>query len=166
MSLTLSNARIYSHRSLVNTYPGRPGYTSNTAATTIAQIAFSSLPDATYVPSLTSSNDSFPLANGTRTDCNLYVDGNDFQIDLSQTSWSTNCEAVVEIWGVTLDELGFWNPSLGNASLSSCALEPGYQYCAVWYYTTSVPTATPVAVLPVRVRCPFCDLISCLMLTM
>lgn len=136
------------------------------AATSIAQIAFSSLPDATYVPSLTSSNDSFPLADGTRTDCNSYVDGNDFQMDLSETSWSTNCEALVAIWGVTLDELGFWNPSLGNASLSTCALEPGYQYCAVWYYSTSEPVATIEAFLPIRVRCPRFGLVSCLILTM
>ena len=166
MSPTLFRTRICSHRSLVNTYPGRPGYASKTASTTIAHIAFSSLPDATYVPSLTSSNDSLPLANGTRTDCNSYVNGNDFQMDLSNTFWSTNCEAVVEIWGVTLDELGFWNPSLGNASLSTCALEPGYQYCAVWYYSTSEPAATPVALLPIRVRCPRFGLVSFLLLTM
>ena len=155
MSPTQSNTKTNPDWSLVNTYSGRPGYTSTTVAATFAQVAYSSLPEATYVPSLTSSNDSFPLANGTRTDCTSYVDGNDFQLDLSNVSWSTNCEAVAEIWGVTLDELGNWNPSLGNASLSTCALEPGYQYCAVYYYSSSEPTETPEIVLPIRVRCPW-----------
>lgn len=146
------NTNICSKCSLVNTYPGRPGYTSTTVAAIVAQIPFSSLPDATYVSTLTSSNDSLPLANGTRTDCSSYVDGKDFQLNLSKTSWTTSCEAVAQIWGVTLDELGYWNPSLGNTSLPTCALEPGYQYCAVWYYSTSEPTATLGAILPIRVR--------------
>jgi len=135
----------------VTNYPGHPGYVPPAASTTTPSVIFASLPDATYTPPSLNTIASLPLASNSRSDCSLYVAGSDFQIDISTTLYGSVCEALAVGWGISLEELGYWNPSL-NTSLPSCHLDPAYRYCAVWYDTTPSPAVTSEpAALPIRV---------------
>lgn len=135
----------------VNDYPGAPGYVSPTSTSNVTIVAFSSLPDATYIPALYNAT-NVTYANGSRTDCEAYVDGSDYQTNLTGTFYDNNCQLVANTYSITLDTLGFWNPSLGNTSDIDCAFQSSQYYCVAWSGSFPTPTPAPSAgALPIRV---------------
>ncbi|TFK66093.1 hypothetical protein BDN72DRAFT_889204 [Pluteus cervinus] len=133
----------------INTYSGRPGYVEPT--TSVAPIIYTNLPDATYTP--TPKPTAVPLANGTRTDCYYYINGDDFQDDYGDSTSAriSNCDNIAATFLVTFEELVYWNPSLESYSLANCTFETGVRYCASWSAPSTSPgdDETPL-VLPVR----------------
>ena len=91
---------------LVDNYPGHPGYIPPTS--TIPAVAWSSFPTATFVPPTLNLTTDLPLANGTRTDCYLFVDGTDLQINVTGTFYSSVCAGLASAYGITLDHLQNW----------------------------------------------------------
>ncbi|EOD48364.1 hypothetical protein UCRNP2_4885 [Neofusicoccum parvum UCRNP2] len=128
----------------INTYSGRPGYA--TATPTYSMVPWDSWPDATFTANTTTST-GLPLASGTRGDCNIYMDGDDYQFPDAAVDNTTQCDIVASFWGISVTDLTYWNPSL-NASSSNCSLSSGLSYCAVWVDIPSaaIPTATSVPI--------------------
>lgn len=118
----------------VNTYPGRPGHVtfSFTLTASTFEDSATDLPDVAWA-SPTPTVTPLPLASGTRKDCYSYIDGDDFQRNLTNMIIDSNCQLVANVWHVTLEDLEIWNPSLGNASDPACAFESGLRYCAQWH---------------------------------
>ena len=143
----LTNSTVFT----VNDYPGHPGYVSPT--TIGSSVVFSNLADATYTPLPISTPSESPKANKTRGDCDYYIEGADFQIDVSKTFYNSPCEAIAVGLGVDLNDFETWNPSL-DVSQSTCKLDPDLSYCASWYQGQPQTTQIPDAVLPVRVCAP------------
>lgn len=107
-------------------------------------------PDATFVS--TPNNDTaLPFATGTRTDCNWYIKGSDFQEDWAGSMFLSNCDAVAALYGAGLNALGTWNPSLGDTGLPSCKFDPAYQYCALLPESAGTPSAPTIPPVPIRV---------------
>jgi len=74
--------------------------------TSLTQDVAMGLPDATYTkppPRVT----SLPLAVDTRWDCSQLFNGALF---LSASHWTSPCEFAAAAFGVSLEELGMWNP--------------------------------------------------------
>jgi hypothetical protein len=74
-----------------------------------------------------------PLASGTASNCYQYrnyesYDFNGAQANGSVTQTVNTCGFVASDYGVTIDQLVQWNPSL---DVSDCAFQPGYRYCTV-----------------------------------
>lgn len=135
----------------VNTYPGRPGYTTPAPTITTPFTAFTNLPTATYTTP-TSNVTAFPLANGTRDDCNKYFNGDVFQSNITGSNWNSQCELAAAVYGVDLNDFGLWNPDIGNVTLASCSFKTGVQYCGKLYFgSPPPPPQVPDTTLPVRV---------------
>ncbi|KAL8772227.1 MAG: hypothetical protein Q9203_001365 [Teloschistes exilis] len=119
----------------IDTYSGRAGY--STPAPTQGPITahYTDLPDATYVsPSATAT--PTPYADGTRTDCNSYFNGDIFQGSIAGTNWKSNCELAAASYDVDLSDFGTWNT--------------GLQYCGKLYFGDA-PDSSPVGPdLPIR----------------
>ncbi|OTA53849.1 carbohydrate-binding module family 50 protein [Hypoxylon sp. EC38] len=114
----------------INNYPGSPGY-SISASLTGTAIPFGSLPSPTYVPTpFAGYNRTY--APNTRTDCQDYINGADYQQDLSGTFYENNCQLATDVYGISLENLGIWNPSLGDANLSNCTFARNLWYCIGW----------------------------------
>ncbi|KAL9029149.1 MAG: hypothetical protein Q9196_002579, partial [Gyalolechia fulgens] len=112
----------------INTYSGRAGYSTPTTQGPVTG-KYSDLPDATYI-SPTATSTSKPFANGTRTDCNNYFDGDVFQSDITGTNWKSQC--------------------LGDTNSSTCSFQPGVQYCGKMYFG-SAPVSIEIGPdLPIR----------------
>ncbi|EDU47587.1 predicted protein [Pyrenophora tritici-repentis Pt-1C-BFP] len=61
---------------------------------------------------------TYKLAEGTRLDCDKYI-------NVTDVGTSTGCAAVAQGYGITVDQLVNWNPSLS----SSCVLNNDLTYC-------------------------------------
>ncbi|KAI0445106.1 carbohydrate-binding module family 50 protein [Xylaria telfairii] len=114
----------------INSYPGSPGF-SLTASLSGTATPFGSLPSPTYIPT------PFPgynrtYAPNTRTDCQDYLNGADYQEDLSGTFYENNCQLATDAYGISLVNLGIWNPSLGDANLANCTFASDLWYCIGW----------------------------------
>ena len=133
---------------IVNDYPGHPGYVPPT--TIGSTVVFSNLADATYTPPPISTPSGSPRANKTRGDCDYYIEGSDFQTDVSKTFYNSPCEAIALGLGVDLNDFATWNPSL-DVSQTTCKLNPDLSYCGSWYQGQPQTTSTPEIVLPIRV---------------
>ncbi|KAH6978803.1 hypothetical protein EDB82DRAFT_506277 [Fusarium venenatum] len=95
----------------------------------VSETPFDSLPEATFtVPRITDLPKKLPLAEETRNDCFLYADGSDLHSDSSWLFDVSECERLVPVWGITLEELQNWNPSL-NTSSDNCEMDVKYRYC-------------------------------------
>ena len=110
---------------------------------------FSQLPTATYIATEANST-GLPLAPGTRSDCNNYIDGSDFQFGTGNAAVSA-CETVTEFWGISPVDFGFWNPSLGNVSSLNCTLDVSYSYCTI-LVDAPVPVIDNPPAVPIRVE--------------
>jgi len=99
--------------SLVNTYSGRPGYsTPGPTGPTAPSTPYDSLATATYTTPSAISTPS-PLASGTRNDCNGYFLGDVFNDqDISGTNWASPCELAAAVYNVDVTDFGIWNPSV------------------------------------------------------
>lgn len=154
MALFIHLIEMFTHSQLVNTYPGRAGFASATAVP-LSTVVFSSFADATFVPTPKNKTDALllPLATKTRTDCETYVSGKDLQQDWADGFFTSSCSAVASIFGISLDDLGNWNPSLGDTSLPTCAFNPTNRYCAQWSASTghTPPDEPDNSALPIRV---------------
>ncbi|KAF4534766.1 LysM domain-containing protein [Lasiodiplodia theobromae] len=138
----------------INTYSGRPGYTTASPTEPFTGTPFTALPDATETPYVR-LYPPLPIANGTRDDCSAYFAGDDYQFDLTGTRWAGNCEFAAVNYDVSLDDFGTWNAGLANASSPDCVFETGVRYCGSWYgqpdnepsasTTTTPPDATTTA---------------------
>ena len=134
--------------STVSNYPGAFGYVPPVPSYTT--IPFTSLPTATYIPDLyVSPGANISIASGTRTDCGSYIDGSDYQADVTNTTFANNCQLAAAVYGTTMDNLVLWNPSLGNASDTSCSFQLNTRYCVAW--SALSPSATALAALPTAV---------------
>ncbi|CAI4218948.1 unnamed protein product [Parascedosporium putredinis] len=91
----------------INTYSGRPGYVSysltNLMASSVKDAA-TELPSVKWSSPATEATD-LPLATGTRDDCASYIDGDEFQRDLSGMLVNSNCQLVANVWDVSLEDL-------------------------------------------------------------
>ncbi|KAI0971242.1 carbohydrate-binding module family 50 protein [Xylaria arbuscula] len=114
----------------INTYPGPPGF-SISASLSGTAIPFASLPSPTYVP-LPFGGYNRTYAPNTRTDCQDYLNGADYQQSLSGTFYENNCQLAADIYGISLSNLGIWNPSLGDANLVNCTFTSNLWYCIGW----------------------------------
>ncbi|EFQ32525.1 LysM domain-containing protein [Colletotrichum graminicola] len=113
----------------INTYPGRPGATSYVlSATSGMEDSVTTMPDATWTAP-TPTKTPAPLASGTLRDCASYFLGDDWQLDVTDTDYISRCQLIAEIWGVALEDLGIWNPSLGDVSAAGCTFNSGVRYC-------------------------------------
>ncbi|GAP91634.2 hypothetical protein SAMD00023353_6400110 [Rosellinia necatrix] len=122
----------------INTYPGRPGYTSSTPTTTTPagpSTAFTLLPDSTMTP-YERNDTSSPLAERTRDDCATYFEGVWFaNVSLpAGGSLSSVCALAADIFYANVENLGLWNPSLGNTTDSTCNFDPTKRYCGQLYW--------------------------------
>lgn len=91
----------------ITDYPGHPGYIPPTSSVSV--IPYTDLPKANYTaPAITGLPTHLPLANGTRRGCFAYADGGDLIIDLTYSFYSSVCEALVDAWGITAEQLGNW----------------------------------------------------------
>ncbi|KAI1283287.1 carbohydrate-binding module family 50 protein [Xylaria sp. FL0933] len=114
----------------INSYPGSPGF-SVSANLSGTAVSFGSLPSPTYVPKpFAGYNRTY--APNTRTDCQDYLNGADYQGNLSGTFFENNCQLAAVTYGISLENLGIWNPSLGNGSLANCTLASNLWYCMGW----------------------------------
>ncbi|RPA74132.1 hypothetical protein BJ508DRAFT_333374 [Ascobolus immersus RN42] len=119
----------------INTYFGRPGITSIRKPThTLTDDEFATSARATWTMPPRPTNTELPFADDTREDCFHYIDGDDIlRADISGTLFTSHCQYMASSYGVGLDEVEIWNPSIGNASLTSCTVEAGRRYCARLY---------------------------------
>ncbi|RSL86748.1 hypothetical protein CDV31_016358 [Fusarium ambrosium] len=125
----------------INMYPGHPEYID--PATEVPDIDFDDLPSATFTaPVITGVATYLPRANGTRKDCYIFMDGTDLQVDMSWGFSFSACVEVVNVWGISLDELQNWNPSLDTAS-PDCAFGEEYSYCMAAYKRVDTYTGEP-----------------------
>jgi len=118
----------------IDNYPGAGGYVSAATTRTKSISRYSTFPSATgnyATSSAIATSTSLPLARGTRDDCSVNLNGTDHQVDTSVFFGQSACEVITDVLGITLDDLGFWNPSL-NTTSSDCALLAGYSYCSSW----------------------------------
>ncbi|RYP41942.1 hypothetical protein DL768_010417 [Monosporascus sp. mg162] len=67
-----------------------------------------------------------PFAEGTRQDCELYIQP-PILMDWRYSNYSSDCEDVAAQYGVELDDLKTWNPSLST----NCTLSNDAQYCVL-----------------------------------
>jgi hypothetical protein len=81
---------------------------------------------------------SVPLAPGTRSNCEAYVehmpvdpyrDQSESQDVRLGTEHMNSCDFAASAYPISLDDFLAWNPSL--ASINPCYLQPGYSYCAL-----------------------------------
>ncbi|KAK3933774.1 hypothetical protein QBC46DRAFT_462929 [Diplogelasinospora grovesii] len=138
----------------MSNYPGAPGYVGTIPPWTT--VPASSLPTATYIPALY-VGPSITYANGTRTDCATYIDGSDYQDDLSNTTFSSQCDLALAVFSISFTDLTLFNPSLADASISNCSFAQNVSYCVRWssaepsttgnVYPTALPTG--VSITPV-----------------
>ncbi|KAK8048097.1 LysM domain-containing protein [Apiospora saccharicola] len=97
----------------INTYSGKPGATSHVLTMTAGPVedAATTLADNTWTaPAPTST--PLPLANDTRDGCAYYLLGDDWQQDISGTSFTSNCQFAAQVLGVELVDLQVWNPRM------------------------------------------------------
>lgn len=81
-----------------------------------------------------------PLAQGTRDDCVHYFDGADYQYDVANTGWSSNCEVVIEKYNVDPESFSTWNAGL-DISDPNCSFQTGVRYCGSWYSEKNDPVS-------------------------
>ncbi|KAH6675411.1 hypothetical protein F5X68DRAFT_246636 [Plectosphaerella plurivora] len=67
-----------------------------------------------------------PFAEGTRHDCTFYAEAPVLKDWIANTT-SSSCVDVAAAFGVSVDELVSWNPSLEAGG--GCSLDEGLQYC-------------------------------------
>ncbi|KAL2817249.1 hypothetical protein BDW59DRAFT_166063 [Aspergillus cavernicola] len=121
----------------IDQYPGHPDYIP--PETSISTVPYTNLPKATYTPpKITGLPTSLPLAPGTRKDCFVYAVGSDLEVDIGFTFFTSVCDALAQGWGISLEELQNWNPSLNTTNSTACAPEDGYRYCMGAYNGATV----------------------------
>ncbi|KAH8682066.1 hypothetical protein BX600DRAFT_544497 [Xylariales sp. PMI_506] len=113
--------------------------TSSTSTNTIHMTPFSMFPSQTTI--VAANYTIIPWANGTRTDCQYYLDP-PVLTNQSTNTTSFLCTDAALAYGITLNELLEWNPSLPSGS--SCTMDSGEQYCVGTYITQANATATCV----------------------
>ncbi|KAI1380748.1 hypothetical protein F4677DRAFT_441082 [Hypoxylon crocopeplum] len=131
----------------INQYPGHPDYIPPESS--IPDMPYDNLPKATFTPpAITGLPTNAPLAEGTRKDCFVFANGENLAVDMELfPSFSSACQVLAVGWGVTLEQIANWNPSLVTNS-SDCAPAADYRYCMGAYDGASVsqtpaPTETP-----------------------
>jgi hypothetical protein len=116
------------------------GYPSSSAAMTLTSISFTTT-SATIPPigsAAPATEAPLPLASGSDPDCDYYVEpihapgvvdqsdsASHFHVDPSINS----CGMVAATYGVYVDDLLKWNPSLGSST--PCMLDGEYRFCAL-----------------------------------
>lgn len=93
----------------VDLYPGHPNYVP--PSETYSTVPYDSLPKATYTPpAITGLPVLLPLAEGTRTDCFVYADGDSLtpSFDLAESFFTSACEAIASGWSISLAQLENW----------------------------------------------------------
>jgi hypothetical protein len=119
----------------ISTYSGYP---PSSQAYSLTSMSFST---TTYshssVAAKTTPIVSLPTASGTTPNCVDYVDyipvpapadqaqSNDVSVI---TDYANSCDFIMSAWGIEISDFLSWNPSLSDDT--SCALAPGYKYCA------------------------------------
>ncbi|KAI8630383.1 hypothetical protein F5Y19DRAFT_474775 [Xylariaceae sp. FL1651] len=122
-------------------YPGHPGYVPPNSATPSS--AWSSAPTATWIPPVLNITDDAPLANGTRSDCWSFTNGNKLQIPINGTFYSSTCQLIAQTYGISLEQLQNWNPSL-DTNGTDCMFESNLRYCVLAYNPVQTSDSGPV----------------------
>ncbi|PYH34135.1 uncharacterized protein BO87DRAFT_435923 [Aspergillus neoniger CBS 115656] len=111
------------------------GYPITTPWITVPTASFSavdtSIPIITSDPGFIYTPRYLPAAPGTISNCQSYVNYD------NTTSNLNSCIFIAYAYDVTTHNLLSWNPSL-DTNLTTCALQPGYSYCALLNSTYSV----------------------------
>ncbi|TPX15256.1 uncharacterized protein E0L32_004533 [Thyridium curvatum] len=111
------------------TYSGHPKPTQSGPWATLTVPTASYPPVNTEItttkgdPGYVATTSLLPTASGTVPECPVYRNFNANQSDLNA------CGYVAYAYGVTVDQLQQWNPSLGGGDGSACALQKGFSYC-------------------------------------
>ncbi|RAH57731.1 LysM domain protein [Aspergillus piperis CBS 112811] len=104
------------------------GYPTTTPWITVPTASFSavdtSIPIITSDPGFIYTPRYLPAAPGTISNCQSYVNYD------NTTSNLNSCIFIAYAYDVTTHNLLSWNPSL-DTNLTTCALQPGYSYCAL-----------------------------------
>lgn len=93
----------------IDQYPGHPDYLP--PASSVPDFPYSNLPRATFTaPAITGLPVLYPLADGTRKDCFLYMEGSEIE---APPGFSANrCAAVAAGWGIEPEQLQNWQVTL------------------------------------------------------
>ncbi|GKU05068.1 unnamed protein product [Fusarium langsethiae] len=111
----------------INIYPGHPDYVD--PVTAIPNVKLDDLPKASFTaPSITDLPTEKPKAKDTQMDCYVYLEGDELQVDMSWSFSFSACAEIANVWGIKLEELQHWNPSL-NTTSPDCAFKKAYAYC-------------------------------------
>ncbi|PYI36128.1 hypothetical protein BP00DRAFT_474788 [Aspergillus indologenus CBS 114.80] len=106
----------------ISTYSGYPITTPwITVATASFPAVDTSIPTTTSDPGFIYTPTYLPNAPGTTTGCASYRNYDDTTYNLN------SCKYIAFAYGVTIDDLLAWNPSL-DTNVTTCALQPGYSY--------------------------------------
>ncbi|KAF7533914.1 hypothetical protein G7Z17_g13446 [Cylindrodendrum hubeiense] len=133
----------------INTYSGRPGHMPVTIepSAPFTGIPFIKLPNATASP-YRRLYTPLPTAIGTRDDCVHYFDGDDYQLDVSDSTWANNCLLAAFLYDVDVELFATWNSGLGNITDPSCAFKTGVRYCGSWYLQNPEQVAPSITAPP------------------
>ncbi|KAI1774393.1 hypothetical protein F4818DRAFT_452388 [Hypoxylon cercidicola] len=113
----------------IATYSGHPTptYSGPWATITVPPASYppvnTDIKTTTGDPGYVATTSLLPTASGTVPDCAVYRNFNADYHDLNA------CGYVAYAYGVTVEQLQHWNPSLGDGGSSGCALQNGFSYC-------------------------------------
>ncbi|KAJ4152983.1 hypothetical protein LMH87_009498 [Akanthomyces muscarius] len=135
---------------LISDYPGYDGKPTRPPITTSPMKSTSGI--FSQLPSITGGR-AIPTASGTRKDCYLYQEFDDFTNSTLQDCWNA-----AYAFGVSPEEFIVWNPSLEQSTGSSgsiaptptggnqygypCTLQTSLSYCMQLFSPTPAPTST------------------------
>lgn len=142
-NLWLGSAYCVSAVGDIKTYSGYP--------TTVASTSFTR-PTTTTTSYTVAPSTVLAAAPGTVTGCVAsrdYYDSSSLDVFGQTYAFDTfdinNCSTVAATYGVTVEQLVLWNPSLDT---DNCALQAGYSYCVIQDFAgTSLFMSPKVAVL-------------------
>jgi hypothetical protein len=90
---------------------------------------------------------SLPLADGTREDCNFYVDGSSYQDSVPY--FTSICAFAASVYDVTLADFGTWNKGL-KIHDPACSFSPEKRYCAKLYFGEQTISSDEGSEYPIR----------------
>lgn len=143
LNLWLGSAYCVSAVGDIITYPGYP--------TTVASTSFTR-PAATTTSYTVAPSTVLAAAPGTVTGCVASRDYyNSSSLDISGQTYAfdtfdiNDCSTIASTYGVTVEQLVLWNPSLDT---DNCAFQAGYSYCVILDFAGTSLFISPVDATP------------------
>ncbi|KAK4118090.1 carbohydrate-binding module family 50 protein [Parathielavia appendiculata] len=116
----------------VNPFPEEPSTTTSEPETyfTLPPTEFASAPSPTFSQPYPMAGYVDPIANGSVLDCHLHRTP-PVRVNATSNEDSYRCSDFAAFYGVSMDQLVSWNPSLASRLVNGdCLLWAGEQYCA------------------------------------